>query len=246
MCEKGGTSVNPALLIKNPPFLLRRETLNVCSEFFGHHLFWGSSDWSGSCGCGVWGHGFPFLLRAILTEVSGLAAPETQFFFHQFGPFFICQSFVDSGDDVYIHCVVILFSLKVPLGFPLFLFWHIPSDDSLHFMIVIVNLEGFFVPLRQSFWYIISIQDLFKERNLNGLLKVVEGGGRVLGNPKVSEEDFELCNMVFDGGVSLSHLNSFIEGIPFLVIRFKAISQFFQKVCPFSKIGFSSRHYGSF
>lgn len=81
---------------------------------------------------------------------------------------------------------------------------------------------------------------------MNRLLKIVKGGRRVFSNPRVSKEDYELCNMVFNGGVSLSHLDDFVEGIPFLVVRFETISQLFQEVHPFSEIGFSFRCYRLF
>lgn len=135
--------------------------MNVCGEFFGRHLFQDGSGWSRSCGCDVWGHGFPFLLRAVSTEVSSFAAPEAQSLSHQLGFFFICQGFVDLGNDIYIHCVVVFFFSKGPFGFPLLFFWHVPSDDPLYFVIVVVDLEGLFVPFWQGFWYVILVQDFF-------------------------------------------------------------------------------------
>ena len=90
-------------------------------------------------------------------------------------------------------------------------------------MIVVINLEGLLVPFGQGFRYIIPIQDFFKEGYSDGLLKVVKSGGGIFGNSKISEEDLELCDMVLNGGVPLSHFNDLVKGISFPVVRFKAV-----------------------
>ena len=65
-------------------------------------------------------------------------------------------------------------------------------------MIVVIDLEGLLVPFGQGFRYIILIQDFFKEGDLNRLLELIKGSGRVFSNSGVSKEDLEFRNMVLD------------------------------------------------
>ena len=110
-------------------------------EFFGRHfLRRGGGRSRGSRFRGGNGSGISLSFRAVAAEVSLLLAFEAQSLLHQLGSFFVRHFFVDLGYDVHVHGTVILFFPKIPPGFSLVFPWCVSFDDSLHLVVVVVDL----------------------------------------------------------------------------------------------------------
>ena len=181
---------------------------------------------------------FPFF-GAISAKVSGFLAPEAQSLFHQLGSLLFCHHFVHLGDHINIHGAVVFLFVEIPPGLQFFFLQPVSPENPLDFMIVVVCLEGLLIPFRESFGYVISVQNLLEEGNPNRFLKVIEGGGGVFRYSQVGQENLELCYVVFDRGCPLSQFNDFVKCIPLEIIGFEAIPELLEKILPRTKAVFS-------
>ena len=70
-------------------------------------------------------------------------------------------------------------------------------------------------------------------------MKVVQGGKGILSHPGISEENFELCDVVLDEGVPLPHSDYLVKGVSLLVIQFERAPKVLEEIAPSSEVGFS-------
>ena len=65
--------------------------------------------------------------------------------------FFVRHGFVYFGNDVDVHCILVFFFLEVPSWLPFLSLRSVPFDNPLDLMVVVVDLQRFFVPFGQRF-----------------------------------------------------------------------------------------------
>ena len=91
-------------------------------------------------------------------------------------------------------------------------------------MVIVVDFQCLFIPLGQRLQYIVSVENLLQKGDSDGLLKIVQSSRGVFNYSRISEEDFEFGNVVFNGHIALSHLDDLVKCISFLVIRLETVS----------------------